>query len=217
MPPAFESTQMRRLTVNLPELALAEPPAGALRTLVVGPTSEELEAVGYPLDAPVLLLLHSFDSSSLEWRRTYPRLAAAAGVPVVAVDLVGVRTLCECGGPSCAGSDSGQIACQAALHCIMECIAASWLQPHAVSVLGLLRVLMFQRRALWSDDENSLSHTCHDRRGAFPLAQTATSPNNGRSLLSVLLVHRSGASQTTRRGRGHWPSAIVCCHCLGRA
>ncbi|KAJ9528549.1 hypothetical protein QJQ45_020465 [Haematococcus lacustris] len=76
--------QMRRVPVNMPGQSFT-----LLRTAVVGPTGPELDAAGVAPDAPVLLLLHSFDSSSLEWRRLYPLLQQRAGLPVVAVDLLG--------------------------------------------------------------------------------------------------------------------------------
>jgi pimeloyl-ACP methyl ester carboxylesterase len=78
--------QYRRVPVSVPSLG-REP----LHTAVVGPSADELEASGHGPSDPVLVLLHSFDSSSLEWRRTYPRLQEACGLPVVAIDLVGVR------------------------------------------------------------------------------------------------------------------------------
>lgn len=44
------------------------------RTCICGPTGSTLADV--PLTQPVLILLHSFDSSSLEWRRLYPLLCS---------------------------------------------------------------------------------------------------------------------------------------------
>ncbi len=63
--------QLRRLPVRLPSL-----PEEPLRTAVLGPTGEELDALDPARQQPVLVLLHSFDSSSLEWRRLIPRLEA---------------------------------------------------------------------------------------------------------------------------------------------
>ncbi|KAJ9527729.1 hypothetical protein QJQ45_000417 [Haematococcus lacustris] len=84
LPFAGADLQMRRVPVNMPGQSFTP-----LRTAVVGPTGPELDAAGVAPDAPVLLLLHSFDSSSLEWRRLYPLLQQRAGLPVVAVDLLG--------------------------------------------------------------------------------------------------------------------------------
>merc|ERR1712224_976915 len=41
-----------------------------------------------PADAPLLVLVHGFDSSSLEWRRLVPQLEAV-GIQVCAVDMLG--------------------------------------------------------------------------------------------------------------------------------
>src|SRR5690349_18746423 len=77
--------QMRRVPVSIPSL-MKDP----LRTAVIGPTGDLLDAVGCAPDEPVMVLLHSFDSSSLEWRKLYPQLVDKAGMIVVAVDLIGV-------------------------------------------------------------------------------------------------------------------------------
>ena len=65
---------------------------GKLQTRYIGP-----QLAGSPgstsaakLDTPILLV-HSFDSSAVEWRRTYPRLAERADV--YAVDLLGCALL----------------------------------------------------------------------------------------------------------------------------
>lgn len=76
--------QMRRVPVKLNSL-----PQESLRTAVVGPTGAALDNLGLGSDDPVLVLLHSFDSSSLEWRRVYPQLTQSLDMPVVALDLVG--------------------------------------------------------------------------------------------------------------------------------
>ncbi|KAG2454922.1 hypothetical protein HYH02_000751 [Chlamydomonas schloesseri] len=57
----------------------------SIATAFVGPTASELAS--YPRDAPVVVLLHGFDSSCMEFRRLYPKLAASA--PTYALDLVG--------------------------------------------------------------------------------------------------------------------------------
>ncbi|MEW5305287.1 MAG: hypothetical protein WDW36_007839 [Sanguina aurantia] len=54
-------------------------------TAFYGPSSEQLAA--YPSDAPAFVLLHSFDSSCLEFRRLVPLLSTQ--LPTYAVDLVG--------------------------------------------------------------------------------------------------------------------------------
>ncbi|GAX80740.1 hypothetical protein CEUSTIGMA_g8175.t1 [Chlamydomonas eustigma] len=56
-----------------------------LMTAVIGPSSSDLSR--YPADAPSIVLLHSFDSSCLEYRKLYPILSAY--LPTYAVDLVG--------------------------------------------------------------------------------------------------------------------------------
>ncbi|KAG1659785.1 hypothetical protein FOA52_015886 [Chlamydomonas sp. UWO 241] len=70
-----------RAPVDVPSVRLGEP----LMTAFAGPTDAELAA--YPPDAPVVVCLHSFDSSCLEFRRLYPLLAPHA--PTYALDLVG--------------------------------------------------------------------------------------------------------------------------------
>lgn len=71
-----------QVDVNVSDTSLGR--NGLLPTAFVGPSTEELQA--YPDDAPVVVLLHSFDSSCLEMRRLYPILART--VPTYAVDLV---------------------------------------------------------------------------------------------------------------------------------
>lgn len=58
---SFPPLQMRRVPVTVPSLGSLP-----LQTAVVGPTGEALDLMGVAKDAPVLVLLHSFDSSSLE-------------------------------------------------------------------------------------------------------------------------------------------------------
>uniref|UniRef100_A0A7S3R5K7 AB hydrolase-1 domain-containing protein n=1 Tax=Dunaliella tertiolecta TaxID=3047 RepID=A0A7S3R5K7_DUNTE len=80
-------SKMRREPVQVD--SLAKQGEGSVRTAVVGPTGAALDEAGVPTDAPVMVMLHSFDSSSIEWRRLYPMLEQNAGMPVVAVDLIG--------------------------------------------------------------------------------------------------------------------------------
>jgi pimeloyl-ACP methyl ester carboxylesterase len=65
---------MRRIPIDVPMLGPLP-----LHTAMTGPVGAELDAAGVGPNDPVLVLLHSFDSSSLEWRRTYPLLAGQAG------------------------------------------------------------------------------------------------------------------------------------------
>ena len=69
---------MQRLSINHPSYSRP------VQTAAVGPTDAELEQHGP--DSTPIVMLHGFDSSSLEFRRLYPLLAAAA--PTWAVDLV---------------------------------------------------------------------------------------------------------------------------------
>lgn len=59
--PRCSCTQMRRVPVKLASL-----PQQPLRTAVVGPVGEELTAAGCGPNDPVVVLIHSFDSRSVE-------------------------------------------------------------------------------------------------------------------------------------------------------
>eukprot|EP00967_Tisochrysis_lutea_P120444 scaffold197515_cov30-Tisochrysis_lutea.AAC.1 len=52
--------QMRREPVQVD--SLAKQGEGSVRTAVVGPTGAALDEAGVPTDAPVMVMLHSFDS-----------------------------------------------------------------------------------------------------------------------------------------------------------
>lgn len=73
---------MKRVPITIPTM----PGQPALETAFVGPTASELAS--YPPDVPAVVLLHGFDSSCMEFRRLYPKLAASA--PTYALDLVRV-------------------------------------------------------------------------------------------------------------------------------
>lgn len=93
-PAALElAAALRRMPLHVPSLG------ADVSTAFAGPSSEQLAA--YPHDAPAFILLHAFDSNSLEFRRLYPLLARHA--PTYTVDLVGeVR-----GGGGCEGARQG--------------------------------------------------------------------------------------------------------------
>lgn len=57
----------------------------SIGTAYVGPSEEDLKS--YPSNSPVMVMLHGFDSSSLEHRRLHPLLSKHT--PTYAVDLVG--------------------------------------------------------------------------------------------------------------------------------
>jgi hypothetical protein len=76
--------KLTRVDVKLPPASPLSQ-GNPISTALVGPGPEELAA--YPPEAPVLILLHSFDSSCLEFRRLYPLISSQ--LPVYAVDLVG--------------------------------------------------------------------------------------------------------------------------------
>eukprot|EP00195_Chlamydomonas_chlamydogama_P015082 CAMPEP_0202910112 /NCGR_PEP_ID=MMETSP1392-20130828/51141_1 /ASSEMBLY_ACC=CAM_ASM_000868 /TAXON_ID=225041 /ORGANISM="Chlamydomonas chlamydogama, Strain SAG 11-48b" /LENGTH=330 /DNA_ID=CAMNT_0049600105 /DNA_START=131 /DNA_END=1123 /DNA_ORIENTATION=- len=71
--------RMRRAPVPVDTLGTT------INTAFVGPSPDQ--AKQYPPDAPAIVLLHSFDSSCLEFRRLVPLLEAV--LPTYAVDLVG--------------------------------------------------------------------------------------------------------------------------------
>ena len=74
--------RLKRVPVVVPNIRANGSP---IWTAVAGPSAKELE--GYPRDAPVVIMLHSFDSSCLEFRRLHPLLLES--LPAYAVDLVG--------------------------------------------------------------------------------------------------------------------------------
>ena len=57
--------RLQRIPVQVPEVRGTN--GAPLMTAVVGPTPEELAA--YPPNTPAIIMLHSFDSSCLEFRR----------------------------------------------------------------------------------------------------------------------------------------------------
>ena len=62
---------------------------GKVRTAFIGPQFKGTDTKGR---SPPILLIHGFDSSALEWRRTFPRLAEHADV--YAVDVFGCASDC---------------------------------------------------------------------------------------------------------------------------
>ena len=73
--------RLSRVPVTVPVVRADGAP---IMTAVAGPTTEEL--AGYPCSAPAIIMLHSFDSSCLEFRRLHPLLSEH--LPTYAVDLV---------------------------------------------------------------------------------------------------------------------------------
>lgn len=73
-----------RFSLNEPATGTETDCMAAVDTAFYGPSSEQLAA--YPADAPAFVLLHSFDSSCLEFRRLVPLLSKQ--LPTYAVDLV---------------------------------------------------------------------------------------------------------------------------------
>lgn len=78
-----------RFNLNQPATGSETDRMTTVDTAFYGPSSEQLAA--YPSDAPAFVLLHSFDSSCLEFRRLVPLLSKQ--LPTYAVDLVRVQIM----------------------------------------------------------------------------------------------------------------------------
>ncbi len=76
-------SRLRRVSVSVPSIR-----DGPISTAFAGPSAAELASwlASSPPGAPAVILLHSFDSSCLEFRRLHPLLSEQ--LPTFALDLV---------------------------------------------------------------------------------------------------------------------------------
>lgn len=85
------AARMQRTALAIPSLPI--PP---LDTAYVGPSEAQQQQLRALTDRPPVLLLHGFDSSSLEFRRLYPLLEAQTETWAVDLVSIGQRLLYVC-------------------------------------------------------------------------------------------------------------------------